>query len=168
MKTSTLLKSTATAVFVIAGAIGATLWAHESMAQGPFGPAAHGMPGDGSHIAQMAAHIEAAANATADQKAQIDALVAQATTDLKALHGQGVQFHQQLHAVLVQPTIDRAALESLRQAHMQVADQASKRLVQLMADVADVLTPEQRQLVVTKMQANARRGRPFRNAVNAK
>jgi protein CpxP len=154
MKTSILLKSAATVAFMTAAAIGAALWAHESMAQGgPFGPAAHGMPGDGSHIAQMAAHIEAAANATADQKAQIDALVAQATTDLKALHGQGVQFHQQLHTVLTQPTIDRVALENLRQAHMQVADQASKRIVQLVADVADVLTPEQRQSLVTKMQA---------------
>ena len=43
----------------------ATLWAHDSLAQGPFGPAGHGMPHDGSHLAQMATHIEAAANATA-------------------------------------------------------------------------------------------------------
>jgi len=36
MKTSTLWKGMATAVFVMAGAIGATLWAHDSLAQGPF------------------------------------------------------------------------------------------------------------------------------------
>lgn len=152
MKTSTLLKSTATVAFMIAAAIGATLWAHDSLAQGPFGSAAHGMSHDGSHLTQMAAHIKAAANATPEQGARIDALVAQATSDLKALHAQGAQFHEQLHAVLTQDTVDRGALENLRLAHMRVADQGSQRLVQLMADVADVLTPEQRRTVIAKMQ----------------
>jgi len=150
MKTSTLWKGMATAVFVMAGAIGATLWAHDSLAQGPF--PGHAMSHDGSHLARMAAHIEAAANATPEQKAQIDALVGQAAGDLKALHAQGAQLHQQLHAVLTQDSVDRAALETVRLAHMQVADQASQRLVRLIADVADVLTPQQRRDVVTKMQ----------------
>jgi Spy/CpxP family protein refolding chaperone len=153
MKTSTLLKGTATAVFVIAGTIGAALWAHDSMAQGGPFAAMHGMPGDGSHLAQMAAHIEAAANATPDQKTRIDALVAQATTDLQAMHGQAGQFHQQLHTALSADVVDRAALENIRLAHMQVADQVSKRLVQLMADVADVLSPDQRRATIAKMQA---------------
>jgi len=152
MKTSTLLKSTATAIVLVAGAMGATLWAHDSLAQGPFGPAGHGMSHDGSHLARMAAHIEVAANATPEQKAQIDALVAQATGDLQALHAQGVQLHEQLHAVLTQDRVDRAALESLRFAHIRAADQASQRLTQLVADVADVLTPEQRRATIAKMQ----------------
>ena len=152
MKTSTLLKSTATAIVLVAGAMGATLWAHDSLAQGPFGPAGHGMSHDGSHLARMAAHIEAAANATPEQKAQIDALVAQASGDLQALHAQGVQLHGQLHAVLTQDRVDRAALESLRFAHIRAADQASQRLTQLVADVADVLTPEQRRATIAKMQ----------------
>ena len=153
MKSSMLVKGTATAVFVIAGAIGASLWAHESMAQGPFGPAVQGMRHDASHFLQMAAHIKAAANATPEQGARIDALVTQATTDLQALHAQGGQMHEQLHAVLTQDRVDRGALESLRQAHMRIADQGSQRLVQLMADVADVLTPEQRRTVIAKMQS---------------
>ena len=152
MKTSTLLKSTAAMAFVVAGAAGAMFWAHDSLAQGSLA-GAHGMRHDGSHLAQMAGHISAAANATPEQKARIDALVAQATTDLKALHTQAAQDHQQVHAVLTQDVVDRAALESLRIAHMQAADQGSRRLTQLIGDVADVLTPEQRRAVVSRMQS---------------
>jgi Spy/CpxP family protein refolding chaperone len=151
MKTSTLLKSTAAVAFVIAGAAGAMFWAHDSLAQGTI--AVHGMQHDGRHLAIMADHIAVAANATPEQKARIDALVAQATTDLKALHTQAAQDHQQLHAVLTQDVVDRAALESLRVAHMQVADQGSRRLTQLIGDVADVLTAEQRRAVIARMQA---------------
>ena len=152
MEISTLRKGMAMAVFVAAGAIGAALWAHDSAAQGgPF--PSHGMSHDGGHLARMAAHVEAAANATPEQKTQIDALVAQAAGDLKALHAQGTQLHQQLHAVLTQDRVDRTALESLRVAQMQMADQASQRLTRLVADVADVLTPDQRRDVVAKMQA---------------
>jgi Spy/CpxP family protein refolding chaperone len=139
---------------MIATAIGATLWAHESMAQGgPFGPGMHGMAQGGNHFAQMAAMIKTAANATPEQGARIDALVAQATTDLQALHSQAAQFHQQLHAALMQDVVDRAALENLRQAHIRAADQGSQRLVQLVADVADVLTPDQRRAAIAKMQS---------------
>ena len=152
MKTSTLLKSAATAVFVVAGALGATLWAHESLAQGPFA-SAHGMPRGGQHLAQMAAHIKVAANTTPEQGARIDALIAQATTDLQALHAQAAPYHDQVHAMLGQDRIDRAALENERVAIMSVVDQGSRRMTQLIADVAEVLTPEQRRSVVAQMQA---------------
>ena len=45
---------------------------------------------------------------------------------------------------LEQPTVDRASLEAARAEHLQLADQASKRIVQLFGDVGDVLTPAQR------------------------
>ena len=150
MKNSTLLKSTAAIAFVVAGAAGA-MWAHDSFAQSPLA-AMHGARHDGSHLALMAERISAAANATPEQKARIDALVAQATTDLKALHTQAAQDHQQVHAVLTQDVVDRAALENLRIAHMQAADQGSRRLTQLIGDVAEVLTAEQRRAVISRMQ----------------
>jgi Spy/CpxP family protein refolding chaperone len=49
-----------------------------------------------------------------------------------------------LLAALTQPTVDRQTLEQLRQAELQLAEAASTRIVQALADVADVLTPEQR------------------------
>jgi hypothetical protein len=41
---------------------------------------------------------------------------------------------------LEQPAVDRAALEAARVEHLQLADEASKRIVQLLGDVGDVLT----------------------------
>ena len=45
---------------------------------------------------------------------------------------------------LEQPTIDRAALEQIRATELQRAETASSRVVQAIADAAEVLTPEQR------------------------
>jgi hypothetical protein len=39
----------------------------------------------------------------------------------------------------------------VRQQHLQLADQASKRLSQLIGDVGDVLTPAQRQALVAHL-----------------
>jgi Spy/CpxP family protein refolding chaperone len=50
-------------------------------------------------------------------------------------------------ALLSEPTVDRGALEALRAGQLQAAEQASRRLTQALADVADVLTPEQRKQI---------------------
>jgi hypothetical protein len=60
----------------------------------------------------MAAHVEAAANTAPGQKARINAVVAQATTDLHVLHGQAGQFHQHLHAALTRDVVDRVAAKA--------------------------------------------------------
>jgi len=39
-------------------------------------------------------------------------------------------------------------LEAVRQQHLQLAEQASKRLSQLIGDVGDMLTPAQRQSLI--------------------
>ncbi|HEY7922131.1 MAG TPA: Spy/CpxP family protein refolding chaperone, partial [Vicinamibacteria bacterium] len=46
---------------------------------------------------------------------------------------------------LAKPQIDRAAIEGLRQQELELADRASKLAVTGFADLADVLTAEQRQ-----------------------
>jgi protein CpxP len=152
MKTFNLIRTAAAVAFVAAGMSAAVLWTHDSLAQGLPGPAAHGIPHDGRHLAMMADHINAAANSTPEQKARIDALVAQAGNDLQALHAQAVQDHAQLHAILLADSIDRAALENMRAAHIRAADQGSRILTRLLADVAEVLTPDQRKAVISRMQ----------------
>jgi Spy/CpxP family protein refolding chaperone len=54
--------------------------------------------------------------------------------------------------LLAKPNVDRAAIEAIRAQEMQSADAMSKRLVQSLADVADVLTPEQRAQLAEKMK----------------
>jgi len=96
--------------------------------------------GHRSHIAHLYAEVQA----TDAQKAKIDPLVKAAMDDLKPLHEQLHALHKQLLQQASAPTIDRAALEATRQQGLALADKASKRLLQLVADVGDVLTPEQR------------------------
>jgi protein CpxP len=43
-------------------------------------------------------------------------------------------------------------LETARQAHLQLADQASKRVVQMIGDVGDVLTPTQRKALAAHLE----------------
>src|SRR6266478_5825887 len=50
----------------------------------------------------------------------------------------------QLDELLSHDPVDRAALEALRADQLKLAEQASRRFTQALADVADVLTPEQR------------------------
>jgi protein CpxP len=103
------------------------------------------------HLQVHVSHVLDEVDATADQKARVKDIVAAATKDLEALHDQQGNVHKELHEVFTAPTIDRAKLETLRVAHMQALDAASKRCATALADAAEVLTPEQRQQLGEKM-----------------
>jgi len=53
-------------------------------------------------------------------------------------------FREAMARELARPEIDREALERLRQEELALADAASRRLVAAIADLGEVLTPEQR------------------------
>ena len=112
-----------------------------------------GNPADmAAHIDQVVQHLYVEINATDAQKAQIDPMVKQAVEDLTALHSQADNTHQQFVRAFTQDPIDRNALEAAREAHIQLADQASRRIAQLVGDVGSVLTPAQRQKVAAHLQ----------------
>jgi len=130
------------------GGASAFAWAHGGDAQA-MSLDANANPADlADHVARMSEHIYTKVGATDAQKAQLDPIFAQAATDLAALHAQFGTGHDQALELLAKNTIDRAALENARAEHMRLADEASRRMVQLLADVADVLTPAQRKLFV--------------------
>ena len=84
-------------------------------------------------------------DASAEQQDRVNAIVASAVDDLFRLRDRHQQNRDAFHAQLGGgATVDRAALEEIRKSEMGLADEASKRLVQALADVSDVLTPEQR------------------------
>jgi periplasmic protein CpxP/Spy len=120
----------------------------------------HTMMLDGTHsAAEVSAHIDhvlkhlyVEIDATDAQKAQIGPLVKQAVNDLLPLQAQLQAAHAEFVAALTQSTVDRSALEAARTTHLQLADQASKRVVQLIADVGDVLTPEQRNALAARLK----------------
>jgi protein CpxP len=105
-----------------------------------------------AHVDHVLKHFYVEIDATDAQKAKIGPLVQQAASDLFPLRTQLQAAHGQVIQGMTQPTVDRAALEAAREAHLQLADQASKRIVQLLGDVGDVLTPAQRTSLATHLE----------------
>jgi protein CpxP len=120
---------------------------HHGMMDGTHSPAEVS-----AHVDHMLKHFYVEVDATDAQKAQIGPLVKQAVNDLTPLHSQLQSAHNQALQALEQPTVDRASLEAARAAHVQLADQASKRIVQLFGDVGDVLTPTQRKALAEHIE----------------
>lgn len=116
---------------------------------------ANASPADvAAHVDQMLQHIYTETSATPAQQAQIAPLVQATATDLMQLHDQFHAQHAQMLALLTGDTIDRAALDNARVAQLNVLDQASKELVQLLADTAGVLTPAQRKVLAERLAAH--------------
>ena len=149
---STVLSFVAGAV--VAAAVGVSTqvaamggWHHGSVMDGT-----HSAAEVNAHVDHMLKHFYVEIDATDAQKAQIDPLVKQAVNDLLPLQPQAHAAHQHAMDALSQASLDRGALEAARVEHLQLADQASKRLVQLMGDVGDVLTPTQRKALSDHLQ----------------
>lgn len=83
-------------------------------------------------------------DATPEQKTKLSAIAKAAFNDLRPLHEKSREARAQGVKLLAQPSIDRKALEQVRQTQQQLADQRSRRLTQALADAAEVLTPAQR------------------------
>jgi Spy/CpxP family protein refolding chaperone len=79
------------------------------------------------------------------QQEKVNKVLGGAIDDLFRLKEQHQANREAFAAQLGGASIDRAALEEIRKSEMALADEASRRFVEAMADVAEVLTPEQRQ-----------------------
>jgi Spy/CpxP family protein refolding chaperone len=90
-------------------------------------------------------------DATPDQKTKLSAIAKAAFDDLRPLREKSRAAHAESVKLLAQPTIDRAALERVRQTEQQLADQRSRRITQAFADAAEVLTPAQRTKVAERL-----------------
>src|SRR5262249_42624174 len=97
--------------------------------------------------------------ATEEQKQQLAPIVKQAVKDLLPLREKARAARTQAVALLTGDSIDRAAIEALRAEHLQAAEEASRRIAQALADVAEVLTPAQRKDLAARME-KYRRGWP--------
>ena len=93
-----------------------------------------------------------AANASADQRSQIKAIMDAAHADLRAIRQAGQPLHQQMMQLFTQANVDANAVEAVRQQMQAQQEQASKRMLQAMIDASRVLTPDQRQQIATAMQ----------------
>ncbi len=100
-----------------------------------------------SRIERMVKHVAIEIDATQEQQEQITALVTAVAMDLKPMHNRMRATGKELHVLLLADTIDRAALERLRAERLAEAERISKNLVGALADVAEVLSPEQREVL---------------------
>ena len=86
------------------------------------------------------------------QKLKAREIAGAAAGDLKELALQHRESRQELVAILGAPTLDRTKLEALRAKTVYSLDQSSKRITVAVADLADVLTPAQRQQLVERIE----------------
>ncbi len=84
-------------------------------------------------------------NASDAQEQQIMAIVDGLFAEHQAMAGIHGELHQRLVAALTGQTVDRAASEAVRADAVARLDKGSKDLAKAVGDIADVLTPAQRQ-----------------------
>jgi Spy/CpxP family protein refolding chaperone len=123
---------------------------------GPFG---HGHGGWGRHghhrfsAEEIRDHVEwmlRDVDASDEQVERITAIATATASELRGLHEQHRGARDQIAAALGGATVDRAALETLRAEHVAAADEASRKITDALAQVAEVLTPEQRAELVAQ------------------
>jgi periplasmic protein CpxP/Spy len=90
-------------------------------------------------------HAAIELDATPEQQEKLRAIAKAAVRDLVPMRDKAKGARERAAELLTQPTVDRAAIEAFRAEHLTLADSASKRFAQAVADAAEVLTPEQRQ-----------------------
>lgn len=126
-------------------------------AHGPGGPGGEGRMG--AMMQERMDHLLTAAGATDAQKTQIKAIWEPLRTQLKGLHQQERDLHHQMGQAVAAATIDAARVEQLRKQSVQTMDKISTLMTQGMVSSAQVLTPEQRKVVLQKIEEH--RGHRF-------
>ncbi|MFI4943365.1 MAG: Spy/CpxP family protein refolding chaperone [Burkholderiales bacterium] len=137
-------------------AVAPQAWAHAFSGHG-FG--GHGHRGFGAQIlkdpdaakrhASMAVEwVLRGVGATDQQKQQAKTIGERLVDELAPLAAKHHENRRAIAHALSSAEIDREALEQLRRQELTLADQASKLAVDALADVGEVLTPQQRQELV--------------------
>ena len=111
------------------------------------------------HLDRMLKHLYVEIDATDSQKQQLAPIVKAAAHDLLPMRTQFQDARRQAIDLLSRERVDRAALEALRADQLRLAEQASLRFTQALADMADALTPAQRKQLAERIgRWHGRRG----------
>jgi Spy/CpxP family protein refolding chaperone len=106
-----------------------------------------------SRADRMIRHLAVEIDATAEQQDKLRAIVRAAVKDLLPVREKMLAARATGRELLIQPTVDRAALEKLRADQIATHEAMSKQLVQAVTDAADVLSPEQRRKIADMLPA---------------
>jgi periplasmic protein CpxP/Spy len=120
------------------------VWRHFAWQRGGLfdGPLSQAQIDD--RIDRMTKHLAIELDATPEQQMKIAGIAKAVVGDLRPMREQAQAARARALNLLTAPSIDRSAIEQLRTEQIALADTASKRVVQALADASDVLTPEQR------------------------
>ena len=153
----------ASAIGVLAVIVGvkATVFAH--------GPWHHG-PMSTEEIADRietgVKYVLSDVDATAEQKAKVTAILQATAKDVTSLRDRHYADARRIRDILSAPTIDRAGLEYIRTEELSLADQASQRILEGVADSAEVLTVEQRAKLAKRVDERMEKQKRWRNDSN--
>ena len=103
-------------------------------------------------ITRAVKHIAIEIDATDEQQTKITTLVTAIAKDMKPLRQTFKASGKEIHELLLAPKIDREALEKIRLERLADAEKASKELINAVADVAEILSLEQRKILDKRMQ----------------
>ena len=104
------------------------------------------------HVTRMVKHMAVEVDATPEQTQKLMVIAKAAAKDLAPVREKLQAARQRGIALMAAAKIDRQALEQLRVEQISMMDSNSKRLLQALADSAEVLTPEQRQKFAERMK----------------
>ena len=155
--------SVAAAALIGFGALAGILIANVSAHSGFGGHGAWGSKGHHYHGASSIEQIRERAldktawalgsvDATPEQSKRLKAIVVGLVEEIYPLRQQHHENRRSVKDVLSQPQINRQALEQIRQDEMGIATQISEKLVTALADSAEVLTVEQRLVLMNRLQ----------------
>ena len=95
-------------------------------------------------VSRMVRHAAIEIDATDEQSQKITTIISTVAKEMKPLRQRFRDSGKEIHDLLLKPTIDRARMQALRAQRFADADAMSQKVVDALADVAEVLTPEQR------------------------
>ena len=137
------------------GGVGAQARGHEGGHGGAGGMMMFG--GSPERVGRGVDHFLDGLDASDPQRAQIKQIAQAAAADLKAQREAGRMLRERGMQLLAAPAVDANAAEVLRRQMLDQHDVASKRMLQAVLDVANVLTPDQRAKLAERMQKHRAR-----------
>lgn len=103
-------------------------------------------------LERMLKHLYVEIEATEAQKHKLAPIVKAAAKDMLPLRDRMREARAKGLVLLTTDSIDRAAIEALRADQLKAADAATQRFTQALADVAEVLTPDQRKTLAARLE----------------
>jgi len=98
-------------------------------------------------VTRMVKHVAIEIDATDEQQTKIATLISAVAKDMRPVRKTMKAAGKEIHELLLKDAIDRNALEKLRAERLAEVDLMSKNVTNALADVAEILTPEQRKLL---------------------